>query len=100
MIVMHAELPIDSEKKEAAIELLSELATESRAEDGVIDYRVTTDVEYPNVVRIFEQYEDEMAVDQHMESDHFQSFQQEIGSYMAGEASLVRFTVDDATDVM
>lgn len=58
LIVMHATLPIDADEREAALELVTDLAERSRAENGVVDYRVTTDVEDETVVRVDEQYED------------------------------------------
>jgi quinol monooxygenase YgiN len=100
MIVMHAELPIDPDSREEALELVEELAVESRAEGGVIDYRVTTDIESPNTVRVIEQYEDGDAVDSHMSSDHFEGFQAEIAAHLAGEPELYRYEVDSKTQLM
>jgi quinol monooxygenase YgiN len=100
MIVMHATLPIDPDDREAALELVRDLAESSREEDGVVDYRVATDAEDPDTVRVFEQYEDDDAVDAHMSSDHFRSFQNEIGSHLAGEPTLYRFDVESKTQVM
>lgn len=100
MIVMHAEMPIDPDSREAALELFEELAEASRAEDGVIDYRVTTDVEAPNTVRVIEQYEDDDAVDAHMSSAHFESFQAGIAPHMAGEPALHRYDVEEKSRVM
>jgi len=100
MIVMHATVPVDPEHREEAIELASELAATSREEDGVVDYRVGVDIDDGNTLRFFEQYEGEDAVDSHMNSDHFQSFQAEAAELMAGEPTLVQFEVDSATDLM
>lgn len=100
MIVMHATVPIDPDDREAALELVRDLAQASREEDGVIDYRVATDAEDPNTVRVFEQYEDDDAVDAHMSSDHFQSFQDDIAAHLAGEPTLYRFDVDSKMQLM
>jgi quinol monooxygenase YgiN len=100
MIVMHATIPIDPDEREAALELVRDLAEASRAESGVVDYRVATDAEDPNTIRVFEQYEDDDAVDAHMGSDHFQSFQAEIAAHLAGDPTLYRFEVDEKTQVM
>jgi len=100
MIVMLAEMPIASDSRDAALDLFEDLAAASRAEDGVVDYRVTTDVEAPNVVRVIEQYEDADAVDAHMASDHFERFQADIAPHMAGEPELHRYEVEGTTQVM
>ena len=100
MLVVHAEFPIDPAKREEALELVRELAEHSRAEDGVVDYRVTADLEDENVVRIFEQYEDEAAVDAHMESDHFLAFQGQVPEFAGGEVELYRFDVSEKSQMM
>ncbi|MEF8808721.1 putative quinol monooxygenase [Natronomonas sp.] len=100
MIVMHAELPVAPDSREEALERVEELAVESRAEDGVIDYRVTTDIEDTDTIRVIEQYEDDDAVETHMSSDHFEAFQAAIASCLAGEPELYRFDVDSKTQVM
>ena len=100
MILMLAEMPIASDSKEAALDLCEELAEQSRAENGVVDYRVTMDVEAPNTVRVIEQYEDGTAVDAHMSSDHFESFQAAIASHLTGEPELYRYEVDSKSRVL
>jgi len=100
MIVMHAEMPVAPDSKEAALDLFETLAEQSRAEDGVVDYRVTTDIEAPDTVRVIEQYEDADAVEAHMSSDHFESFQAAIAPHLAGDPGLYRFEVDSKSRVM
>ena len=100
MILMLAEMPVASDSREAALDLCEELAEQSRAEDGVVDYRVTTDIEAPDTVRVIERYEDADAVDAHMSSDHFKSFQTAIASHLAGEPELYRYEVDSKTRAM
>jgi quinol monooxygenase YgiN len=100
MILMHAEMPVAPEHREQALDLCEELAEASRAEAGVVDYRVTTDVEAPDTIRVIEQYEDDDAVEAHMSSGHFESFQADIAPHLAGEPELYRFEVDSKTRVM
>mgnify|MGYP000168046607 CR=1 FL=1 len=49
MLVVHATFPIDPNHRDRAVELMRELAEQSRAEDGIIDYRVTTDIDDSNL---------------------------------------------------
>lgn len=100
MIVMHATLPVDPDQHEAAVELVRDLASTSREEDGVLEYRVTEDLEDEGTIRVFERYEDEDALSAHMGSDHFASFQAEAASVLAGAPSLRRFDVERTTEVM
>lgn len=99
MIVIHAAFPIDPDHRERALDLARELAEQSRNEDGINEYRVTTDIEEPNHIRLFEEYEDEAAFGAHAESDHFQEFESELPDLLAGEPSVTRFEVESITDV-
>lgn len=100
MLVMHATLPVAEESRADAVALATDLAAETRTESGVIDYRVAADVDDPTTLRFFEQYEDEAAMEAHMNSDHFQQFQGAIAEHLAGEPTLVRFDVAESTDLM
>lgn len=93
MIVAHSEVQVKPAFRETAMELLEEMAVRSRAEAGVIDYRVTADLEDPNTCMIIEQYEDEAAFESHESSDHLERFQTEITPCLAEEAELTRFSV-------
>ena len=99
MIVIHATMPLDSDERDRALDLAADLAKATRDEDGCIDYRVTTDVEDPNQLRFFEQYEDEAAFGAHAQADHFQSFAAELPDLLAGEPVITRFDVDSVSDV-
>lgn len=100
MILQYAVIPIDPDGHDEAIDALTELAERSREESGVVEYRVTTDVEDESVVRIFEQYEDQDAVDAHMNSDHFGAFQEELPEFAGGDVELYKYEVSDSTQLM
>ncbi|MBP2249732.1 quinol monooxygenase YgiN [Halarchaeum solikamskense] len=94
MIVALSEVPLVPETRERALDVLASMAAESRAEAGVVDYRVTTDVEEPNVAHIVERYEDEAAFDAHENSAHLDAFQSEMAPLIDGEATLYRYAVE------
>lgn len=99
MIVLHASFPIDPDRRDDALELIEVLVDRSQAEDGMIDYRATTDVKEPNVVRFFEQYEDIEAFEAHTQTAHFQEFEDALPDLLAGEPEVIRFDVDSATEL-
>lgn len=99
MIVLHAVFPLDPDKRDEALDLITELAEKSRAEPGMIDYRPATDVDDPNMVRFFEQYEDEAAFEAHSQTEHFQEFEAALPDLLAGEPEVTRFEVDSATEM-
>lgn len=99
MIVLHASFPIAPERRDEALELVDDLVDQSQAEDGMIDYRATTDVQDPNVIRFFEQYEDADAFEAHTQTTHFQEFEEALPELLAGEPEVVQFEVDSATEL-
>jgi len=99
VIILLSEVPVEPESETAAVEILRDMAAESRAEPGVIDYRVTSDLEEPDVFRIIETYEDGEAVQAHETSAHLDEFQQAIAPYMAGEPALYRYDVATKTEM-
>ena len=99
MIVIHADIPVKQEKRSKAIEMSHEIAEQSRKEAGVIEYRVATDIEDETVIRFFERYEDETALEAHSESDHFAAFASELPELLDGEPTLMRFDVENASEL-
>lgn len=99
MLVVHATIPIDPDSREEALDHVTRLAEQSREEDGVVDYRVTTDIESPNQLRIFEQYEDAAAFGAHAQSDHFTEFLGALPEFLDGETTVRQFEVESATEV-
>ncbi len=99
MIVIHATIPLAPDQRERGIEIATDLADDSRAEPGTIDYQVATDLEDPNLLRFFEHYEDAAAFEAHVESDHFQAFENELPDLLGGEPTVLQFEVDSATEL-
>jgi quinol monooxygenase YgiN len=100
MIVMHAEITLAPDSREEALEHVAELAATSRTEPGVIDYRATTDIEEPHVVRVIELYDDEEAVEAHLSSEHFEAFRDAIADHVRGRSELYRYDVENISQVM
>ena len=100
MLVVHAEVPVDPDHREEALDHVQRLVEASQAEEGVIEYRAATDLSDPNLVRIVERYEDADAFESHIETDHFrEEFEQAILDMLGGEPTVTRFEVDSATEL-
>lgn len=99
MLAIDAEIPVDPDERERALEIMSDLAEKSRAEDGIVDYRVSIDVDDPNLIRLLEQYEDERAFEEHMQADHTQNFMDELPELITGEVKADRFEVDSKAEL-
>lgn len=98
MIVIHSEVPIYDDEREEARDILAEMASISREESGVIDYRVTFDIESPTTARIIEQYEDWAAVETHESSSHLDWFQEAIAPHMRAEPTLYQYEVTNKVE--
>jgi quinol monooxygenase YgiN len=96
MIVVHAAFRIDDDDRDAALSIAADVASASRAEDGNVDYRVTTDVENPEVVCFLEVWADEDALAAHQEMGHYLSFSETFPAYVAAEMGVEKYTVSDA----
>ncbi|MFQ3284265.1 MAG: quinol monooxygenase YgiN [Natronomonas sp.] len=99
MIVVHATFPLDSAKREEALELIKDLVEQSQAEAGTIDYRAVTDVSEPNVLRFVERCEDTDAFETHIETEHFQAFEAALPELLAEDPETLRFEVESATEL-
>lgn len=99
MLVIRATLPLDPDRMDEVTELAADLAEASRAEDGVVDYHVTEDLESPGVVRIFEVYEDEAALDSHSDTDHLAAFQAALPDLLVGHPEIMQYEVTSAEEV-
>jgi quinol monooxygenase YgiN len=99
MIVLHAAFPIKPEKREEALELAETLVEKSNAEDGMLDYRATTDVVEENTIRFFERYEDGAAFESHTQTEHFREFEAALPDLLAGEPEVLQFDVEAATEL-
>jgi quinol monooxygenase YgiN len=99
MLVIHAEMPVDPDHREEALDHVRTLVEASQAEEGTIEYRAATDLSDPNLVRIVERYEDDDAFTSHTETDHYREVEAAIADKLAGEPDVVRFEVDSATEL-
>jgi len=99
MIVLHVSLPVDPAHRDDAIDLITDLVEQSNREAGTIDYRAAVDVQDENTIHIFEQYEDEAALESHTETDHYRAFQEESPALLAGEPDAVEFAVGEAREL-
>lgn len=99
MLVVHAEFPIDPDRREEAQEFVEDLVPASQQEEGMVEYRAAWDALDPNLLRFHEQYEDEAAFASHGETEHVQELQAALPDLLAGEPNVVQFHVESASEV-
>ncbi|ODR81439.1 hypothetical protein BG842_12105 [Haladaptatus sp. W1] len=99
MIIVQTSIPIDPEQRAEAIEVMRTVAEHSQEEDGMVNYWATTDVQDSNLVRFFEQYESVEAWEEHVETDHYERFNEELPTYVDGEMETIQARVDECETV-
>lgn len=91
MILVQTTIPVDPSYRQEALELFSAIIEQSRTEEGVIDYWAATDIDQPNVVRFFERYEDEAALERHTETDHYDELTNSLPQLADGQLRTIQF---------
>jgi len=99
MLMTKAELPIHPDKREQAMELVSDVAEKSRQESGILEYRVMVDKDDQNHLTFLEQYENEEAFDSHMQAEHTQRLVEELPEILGGEPEAHRFEVESVSEL-
>ncbi len=85
MMIINAKIKILEEKRDEYLKLMESLVEETRKEDGVLYYSNFEDVQERNTFVVVENYIDEAAINSHMESPHFQNFNNKVKEYVAEE---------------
>ena len=74
MVVIGVTLHVPLEKLDAFRPIMEALVLASRKDPGVLAYTFAVDILDPGLVRIFEVYTDQAALDAHTASPHFQAW--------------------------
>jgi quinol monooxygenase YgiN len=99
MLIIHATMELDPDRRDEALDVIADLAAASRDEPGIIDYRVAEDIDSPGTLRFVERYENREALATHQETEHYRAFDGRRDELLAGEADVVLFEVSDASEL-
>ncbi len=99
MLIIHATMQLDSDRRDEALDVIADLAAASRKEPGIIDYNIAEDIESRGTLRFVERYEDRDALAAHQETDHYQAFDGRRDELLEGDADVTLFDVADATEL-
>jgi quinol monooxygenase YgiN len=100
MIVISGIITLDPANNNRMVELTSTLVAATRAEPGNIAYEYTNDPTDPSRWRVFEEWEDEDAINAHMGSEHMAAFLGAAGELGITGAELHRYDVAEKTKFM
>ena len=96
MIVVSGRARIKPEQRELALREGRAVAEASRREPGCRVYEFSVDIDDENVVRIFEEWESQEALEAHFGTPHFQAFGKVVGTVLDGAADFTRYVVESA----
>jgi quinol monooxygenase YgiN len=70
MLIIAGTVRLPAENLERARPVMAAMLASSRAEDGCIQYAYAEDVLEPGLIRVFEMWRDQAALDRHFQSEH------------------------------
>lgn len=94
MIIVHGTIPIRSEARDQALELMLWMEQASRAEAGCITYEFFVGLSDPNTLLLFQEWEDAEALAAHFNTDHMERFLKVLPDVLNGAISTRRYAVE------
>ena len=94
MIVVRTTVQIDPDRRERAMEYVTDLVAHAEREEGTVRYDAAADLTEPNLIRFFEQYEDVAALEAHVESEPYRRFNEALPELVVGEIETIQFETD------
>lgn len=100
MIIVSGTLTIDPAKIDRAKELTSTLVAATLQEAGCAQYGYWQSLEQPGVIRVFEQWADEDALNTHMGTPHMAEFMGSVGELGITAVDIIRYEVTSSSKLM
>jgi len=93
MIIITARASVRHDQRDAAISAADDMRKLTLDEPGCIDYRFWSATDDPDLFMVFEQWEDQTALDLHLAAPHTAAFLTEIGPVVDEAVEVTRFEV-------
>ncbi len=97
MIVVSGTFRLSEASVEAARAASTEMATETRKEDGCITYAFFQSIEEPTTFRVFEEWESDAALKAHFNAPHMKTFRAALGQLEVLERDVKRYVVGEVS---
>ena len=98
MIIVHGTFPIKVDLRDDALELMRQMASASRLEEGCVSYEFFVGLTDPNTLLLFQEWESVDALQGHFETDHMDEFLRELPNVLDGEVATRRYEVKVSQD--
>jgi quinol monooxygenase YgiN len=93
MIVIAGTLTIDLAHRDAAIEAGNEMTAATLQEPGCRAYQFSFAMDDPAKVCIFEQWDDQAALDAHFAAPHMAAFGKKAATFIAGRGEFTKYEI-------
>lgn len=93
MLVIAGTISLDPAKREDAIAAAREMMTATQAEPGCISYTFSADLSDDGTFRLFEEWQDQAALDAHFQAPHMAAFQAKMGGFGIRGMDVKRYEV-------
>ena len=94
MIGVVTTIPVDPDRRAAAVNRITDLVEQSKREEGTVRYHAAEDLAEPNRIRFFELYEDEDAAEAHTDAEAYRRVVEALPEFADGTITTRRFEVE------
>jgi quinol monooxygenase YgiN len=99
MITVAGRIPIKPESRELALEAMRKVTRLTHSDAGCLQYHFYADLEDPNMLHVFEEWESAEALTLHLQQPHTLEFLGAIGAIAAGPPQVKRYVVAESGDL-
>lgn len=99
MLIIAGTVTVDPAERERLLDAVTPMVVASRAEDGCHEYVFTPDPHDPTLVRLFELWESQDALDAHFASTHMAEWQAQAADLPITGRDILKYTVADVGPV-
>ncbi|MBL4682899.1 MAG: antibiotic biosynthesis monooxygenase [Pseudomonadales bacterium] len=100
MIIVHGTFPIRLEVREKALDLMRQMSSATREEEGCVSYEFFIGLSNPNTLLLFQEWETVDALHDHFKTPHMELFLKELPDILDGEVSTRRYEVRSADGML
>ncbi|NJK44128.1 MAG: antibiotic biosynthesis monooxygenase [Pleurocapsa sp. SU_196_0] len=96
MIVVAGSVRLQPQHLRAAIQLAVWMQRETQAEPGCLEYRFAQDLEQPDLIHVFENWDSLASLEAHFRTAHMTQFNAQLPAYLLEKPVVTRYTVSDS----
>lgn len=93
MVIIAGTARIRPEARDDLLDAARRMIAASRAEPGCTAYRYAFDIDDPDLIHFFEEWQDQAAVDAHFATPHMAEFLAALGDTLDGPPTILRYDV-------